>query len=82
MERKKVIELKEFIETLKKHKCKFRKIAGIYPANCNGIKYVGQKIDFKKVEVFQLEDKEAELIKKVMLLFPDGEIKIKKTNKV
>jgi len=78
MKRKKVVDLKEYIETLKKYKCKFRKIAGIYPANCNGVKYVAQKIDFKKVEVFQLEDKEAELLKKVMLLFPDGEITIKK----
>ena len=78
MELKAKINKQDFFDKLIKNKCKFKKICGLYPAKCKNIKYVGQLKDFKEMEVYQLEEKEAEFLKKCFLLFKNSSIEIVK----
>ena len=76
MNLKTTINKQDFFNKLIKSKCRFKKIAGLYPAKCKNIKYVGQLKNFKEMEVYQLSEEEADLLKKCFLLFQDSEIKI------
>ena len=78
MKLKTTINKQDYFDKLIKNKCKFKKICGLYPAKCKNVKYVGQFKNFKEIDVYQLNDKEAELLKKVFLLFKNSTIRIVK----
>ena len=76
MKLKTTINKQEFFDRLIKNKCRFRKICGIYPTNCRNVKYIGQLKNFKEINVYLLNDKEAEMFKVLFKLFFNGEIRI------
>ena len=73
---KTTVNKQDFFNRLINKKCKFKKVCGLYPAKCKNIKYIGQLKDFKEIEVFQINDKEAELFKALFKTFKNSEIKI------
>jgi hypothetical protein len=66
---KTTIEMKDFFDKLIKYKCRFKKRGGIYPASCKNIKYIGQRKDFKNIEVFTINDKEEKFFNEIFKLF-------------
>ena len=78
MKLKTTINKQDYFDKLIKIKCKFRKVCGLYPAKCKNVKYVGQIKNFTEIDVYQVNDKEAELLKKVFLLFKNSTIRIVK----
>ena len=76
MKLKAVVEKEEFFNKLIKHKCKFKRVCGVYPANCNKVKYIGQLKNFKEMEVFELNSDEVEFFRTLFKIFKDAEIKI------
>ena len=76
MKLKAIVNKQEFFDKLIKSKCRFRKINGLYPASCKSVKYIGQLRNFKEIEVYQLDEKEAEMFKSVFKLFKDSKIEI------
>jgi len=77
MQLKTVVDKQVFFDRLVKSKCSFKKICGLYPAKCKNVKYVGQLRNFNEMEVYQLNDREAELFRAVFKLFRESEITVK-----
>ena len=68
MKLKAVVEKQEFFNKLIKSNCKFKKICNLYPANCKKTKYIGQLKNFHEVEVFEINDNEADFFKLIFNL--------------
>ena len=77
MKLKAVVDKENFFSKLLNSKCNFKKVCGLYPAKCKNVKYIGQLKTFREIEVYQLEDEEADFFRSAMKIFKNSKMQIK-----